>query len=168
MADKTEYVITIKLDGDSINSSDGYPQAPNADGTPTTVQNGLSSIKGAAIGVAAYGYAKKAVNALWDYNLSTINIRTGQTQQQEREQFSKNMISRAFSIGESFVAGTILGGGNPIAGLVGMGINLVATTANVALESARHDLNQSLDDIGRAQANIRASTGEQRMGRRNI
>lgn len=162
MSNSIECVITIRAE-DSATEDEGQPKAASGSGGEEVSAGGGKSKKAVAA-VAAYGYAKRAINTVWDYQVSTISLRTGQERLQERQETAKKYISYGFSLVESAVAGFLVSG-NPVGAVVGVAVNVVSKGIEMGLEASRFNLSRAVEDVSLTQANIRAGCGGGRIGR---
>ncbi len=95
-------------------------------------------------------FVSQAIN----YGISTINIRTGQLEQQQKAQFAYDMASKAFGLVESIAVGAAVGG---IAGAIGGAVMSIATTiTGYALAQQKLNLAESQENISLGFMNARA------------
>ncbi len=102
-----------------------------------------------------------------NYGISTISIRTGQVEQQQRAQFAYDVASKAFGMVESIAMGAAIGG---LAGAIGGAVMSLATTiTGYALQQQKLNLAESAENISLGFMNARAggsvaTTSGSRMG----
>ena len=173
MSERTqEYIITIRADGNATLEDANAPKAPSAakttEGEKVSGQGkkeltpGQKLTKG-IIQSAAFGYAKRAVLTVARAQTGTIQLRTGQVQYQERQQAVLGYLEGGLNIAESAALGYATG--NVYGAVIAAAVSTVTKVINFGIESNKLDLQRTVDDIGRAQANIRAGAGGGRMGK---
>ena len=89
-----------------------------------------------------------------DYGISTVSVRTGANEQQQRVQFAYDLGSKAVGYAENIAVGAAVGG---VWGAVGAAVLGVVTTAvGVSLNQQKINLNESLENISLNLMNMRA------------
>ena len=164
MAESIECIITIRAE-DDVTDTGGAKAAPGANGDQVTTEgeSKKQAKKAKAVAVAGYHYAKRAVMTVWDYNVSTVSLRTGQERLQEKLEFNKRVASFGISLVEGAVMGAAAGGG--VGALVGVAVTTAFKVAELGIEQSKFNMQRTVDDIGLAQANIRAGAGSDRIGK---
>lgn len=90
------------------------------------------------------------------YGISTISVRTGQVEQQQRAQFAYDIASKAFGLAESIAVGAMVGG---LAGAIGGAVMSIATTVTgYALQQQKLNLEESAENISLGFMNARAGS----------
>lgn len=162
MAENITCTIVIKAD-ESVTDND-TPKAATGEGGESLNVVGKGSKK-AITKVAGYHYAKKAAMMVWDYNVSTIALKSGREMLQERQETAKKYISFGISVAEGAMSGLMMSGGNPAGALIGAAVTTIYKVAEIGIESSKLNLQRRVDDIGLTQANIRAGAGSDRIGK---
>ena len=149
-----------------IKNESGGPPSPTApDGTPKKQKNqNTDGINPRRAAIASYGIAKQVANTLYTHHVNTVELRTGNSEYQQRLQFHKDIMDRSVNILESIAAGAIIGGGVPGA-LIGAATSISMMGIQVAQNSDRIITQQSLENISIGLANVRAGAMEDRQGR---
>lgn len=168
MADVT-YLITIRDErgGDSKGLSEGNV-APSTDGTNAsgnpngTVAGSKRKGSGEKARALALVAAKKIIHRVATTYINQVGVRTGNTQLQERLSYSYSCLERSIGIGIAVVGGAMTG--NVLAVAAGVGA-AVTWGVNIAVAQEQINLQRSVENIGIAQANIRAGAGGDRSGR---
>lgn len=128
------------------------PVAGNYAETESAVENvGQSVAKG-------YGMVKKFVapfvSQLVTAQTSTVSLRTGAEELQERLQFAESIAQRGFGLAESVVIGGLAGGvGGAVFGAV---MTIATTVTSYALKARELDLQQREESISLQQLAVRA------------
>lgn len=164
MADVT-YLITIRDEtgkGSSEENNGGVAPAydgANASGAPKGTSGTDYAKKAKALGIVA---VKKIAHRVATSYINQVGVRTGNTQFQEKLSYSYSCLERVLGIGTAIIGGAIAG--NPLAVLAGVGV-AASWGVNIAVAQQQINLQRAVDDIGIAQANIRAGAGGDRSGR---
>lgn len=113
------------------NSGESTQKVPiagnNNDSNSTSSNNTQSDKKNNIVGYVAYKkYVAPFVKQGIEYSISTVGLRTGNMERQQRMQSAYNIGSQIFGIAESIAIGAMMGG---VAGAVVGGVMSVATTA---------------------------------------
>ena len=147
---------------DETQSQESSPIAnPNggSDSTKNTSPGGKTDpyAKGKAI-VKGYVAVKRIVapfvSQAINYGISTVAIRTGQHEEQQRWQFAYDMGSKALGLAESITVGAMVGG---LAGAIGGAVMSIATTVTgYALTQQKINLAESNENISLGFMNARA------------
>ena len=102
-----------------------------------------------------------------EYGISTVSIRTGRTETQQRMQFAYSVGSKAFGIVENIAIGAAVGGlWGAVAGAV---MSTVTTVAGYAINQAKINLSAASENISiglinaRAGGNVAATSGSRRI-----
>ena len=102
-----------------------------------------------------------------EYGNSTVSIRTGRTEKQQRMQFAYSVGSKAFGIVENIAIGAAVGGlWGAVAGAV---MSTVTTVAGYAINQAKINLSAASENISiglinaRAGGNVAATSGSRRI-----
>lgn len=150
----SKYEIIIK---DETVSKKKSPIADNGNDS-NTVDTEKEALKARQETVGAYFAVKRVVSPFIsqaiNYGVSTIAVRTGANEQQQRVQFAVDMGSKALGFAESIAIGAAVGG---VWGAIGGALMSVATTVTgIALNQAKIDLNRSVEGNSLVLMNIRA------------
>ena len=166
MAESIECIITIRAE-DDVTDTGGAKAASGANGDKVTTEgeSKKQAKKAKAVAVAGYHYAKRAAMTVADYNISTVALRTGQERLQEKLEFNKRVASFGISLVEGAVGGMVMTGGNPAGALIGAAVTTAFKVAELGIEQSKFNMQRTVDDIGLAQANIRAGAGSDRIGK---
>lgn len=104
--------------------------------------------------IAVKKFAQPFISTAINYNISTISLRTGAEELQQREAFKFEMASNAFSIIESAAIGGMVGAlPGAIAGIV---IGIAGQAFNIALNANKLQMQSSLEGISLDLMNRRA------------
>lgn len=102
-----------------------------------------------------------------EYGISTVSIRTGRTETQQRMQFAYSVGSKAFGTVENIAIGAAVGGlWGAVAGAV---MSTVTTVAGYAINQAKINLSAASENISiglinaRAGGNVAATSGSRRI-----
>ena len=152
----SKYEIIIK---DETTSRKKSPIADNNDNSDNTVDNAAKEqLSARREMVGAYFAVKRVVSPFIsqaiNYGISTIAIRTGANEQQQRIQFTSDMAQKALGFVESIAIGAAVGG---VAGAIGGALMSVATTvSSVALNQSKINLKGENEANSLVLMNIRA------------
>lgn len=144
------------------NNTQGSKQSPIAGNdtpaTDTTVKgNGKMSaarlITSKAIG-ATNTYIKPFVDQMWSQHVTTISLRTGAQEQEERLSFKTDMVKRGVDFGLSISVGAALGGG--FGALIGGFMGFVTTAVDYGNQKEKLDLERRVENVGLRYLNNRA------------
>ena len=114
--------------------------------------------KAVATGVAAVGIAKKYATIVVSNQVNTVALRTGQNEEQARQQFTLDIASQAANIGISLAAGAMMGPVGLGMAAIGVVTSLVDTGIQIAQKQRVIDLNRAVENVVVGMANIRAGT----------
>ena len=112
--------------------------------------------------VAIYKTAKGFAQQLITHQVSTIELRTGASEYQQKMQFMYNIGNSALGILESIALGAAVGGGAPGA-LVGALVGIAGQAISYAQAQNVIDLNRTLESMTITQNNVRAGTANRRL-----
>lgn len=161
----TRYVIEVRLSGQEASNGNAGSNTNSAGGNDGANASGrTNNIKGKAIAVAAYGYAKRAVDKGVSHYINTVELRTGQQLYQERMQFALNVGQKLWSIGEAAAIGGMTGG--PVGAVAGAAIGaatmVISSAIDYQLENSRLETARRVEQIGLSGAAVRAGCGGNR------
>lgn len=165
MASPTRYVIEVRLTGQEASGNNAGPNPTSAGGNDGANASGrTNNIKGKAIAVAAYSYAKRAVDKGVSHYVNTVELRTGQQLYQERMQFAVNTGQKLWSIGEAAVLGFMTGGpAGAVAGAaIGAATMVISSAIDYELENSRLKTARRVEQVGLSGAAVRAGCGGNR------
>ena len=155
------YIITIRQEGGSGGESSGGV-APTPSGVKTANKNAKSGNDFAAFGKVAVAYAavKKIGDAVIVPEINRVELRTGHETMQGRYNFAYNT---ATSLLGSAVAGFAAGG---VAGAaISVALNVGAMMYKTTVAQTNLDIARAVENEGIRLANIRATSGGNRIGR---
>lgn len=153
---KSNYVITIK------NETQGKKKSPIAGSDSTASKNTSNNNDGKisreqAAGFFAYKrYISPFVKQALSYGISTVSLKTGRTEYQQRLQFAYDVAGNVAGMGENIAMGFLLSGGNPVGAVAGAAISLIHTAVNYAQSANTFNLNRSLENVSIGLADLRA------------
>lgn len=156
------YIITIRDSTSGSAKTKPKSTASTANGSSVKNNGAESGGNKRGMGLAAYHYAKQAVNTVLTAEVNRVELRTGHQRLQERINFGYSTVKSVFDIGESLFIGAMFGG------VAGAAISATATVATklFGIAMAQQDLNirREVESIGIRFANIRAGAGGDRTG----
>lgn len=166
MADVT-YVIEIRntsAGGGGGGANSGVTSVtPNASPGVAPTQSGESGAGSSP--KMAMSAVKQISNRVISTYINRVSLRTGQATLQQKLSYQKGAITRAAAIGATIIGGAATA--NPLAVAAGIG-SAVSWGIDIAVAQDQLNLQQAVEGIGISQANIRAGTGGDRIGRNNI
>lgn len=147
------YEIVMKNETQSSKS----PIADNSQNTQSesTQKNGKLSRKDLAGYFAFKRVVAPFVRMGIEYGISTVNVRTGRAEAQQRIQFAYSVGRQVAGMAENILIGALVGG-LPGA-IVGAVMSTVTTVAGYAINQSKIDLQSNLENISLGLMNIRAS-----------
>lgn len=160
MADNT-YEIIIKNEGGAsgkknpvANNNDTSKSKNNAGMGAGAVESGSSAKEAVGVYFAFKRVVSPIVAQAAEYGISTVTMRTGRREEQQRQQFAYDTARRIYGLGESIAVGAAVGG------LPGALVSVALTLANSALSIAyaqrRINLAENLDNVTLGMLNVRA------------
>lgn len=158
------YIITLKLDGSG--TSAGATEAvagatsSSASATASAPSGGADATammrSSFAKGMVAYGVIKSFAVQQINYTVSTVGLRTGSTEMQQRATFINNVVQKGVGIAEMTVAGAVMGG-LPGA-LAGLMLSTTHTIIGYAQKQNTLNLQETLENRSLEMMRIRAGT----------
>lgn len=145
------YEIIIKNETGQAESPIANDQNENtSDSEKDTEKKAKKVITGAML----YRTGKALVRSQIGHEISTISLRTGQTELQQRYEFANRIAESVFDVGESIAIGASVGGGwgAVIGAVIGIGSKLVG----LAHKQDTYNLNQQLEQETLRRNNLRA------------
>lgn len=139
--------------------SSGGKKSPIANNNDTAEQKEAKEAKAARREAVGNYFAFKRVVApivsqSIEYGISTVAMRTGRREQQQRQQFAYDLTRRVYGMGESIAVGAAVGG---LAGAVTSAILSLANSAlSIAYAQKRINLAESLENNTLGMLNVRA------------
>lgn len=146
------YTITIKNGTQTTKSPIADPQQSAK--PESTQENGKLSRKDLAGYFAFKRIVSPFVRMGIEYGISTVNVRTGRAEAQQRMQFAYSVGRQVVGIGENIAIGALVGG-LPGA-IIGAVMSTVTTVAGYAINQSKIDLQSNLENISLGLMNIRA------------
>lgn len=157
MADITRhYVITLENNTGGQNKSAVVGADTNTGGKNGQGNNAKKIISGTAL----YAVGKQLVFSTIGHQIDTYALRTGRNEAQAKQQFYWNVAKQAFSIGESIIAGAMVGGG--IGAVVGATIGIGMTAYQYMQKADTIQKQATLESINLQFAQRRAGIGGSR------
>ena len=150
-----EYKIIIQ---DTTDDSASPIAGTNADGSAQNKKKEESSVeKGAKGYIAVKKFVAPFVDQVLSYQISTVALRTGNNDRQQRYQYAYNIGKRAYSAVESTVVGGITGGW--VGAIIGLVTNLTSTAISVSQQIEKFNLSRNIENNAIGLMNIRAGGG---------
>lgn len=158
MADNTYEIIIKNGDDGSGKKSPVANNNDSAKGKNNTNAETGGSRAAAKEAVGTYFAFKRVVSPIVtqsvEYGISTVSMRTGRREEQQRQQFAYDTARRIYGLSESVAIGAAVGG------LPGALVSVALTLANSALSIAyaqkRINLAENLDNVTLGMLNVRA------------
>ena len=148
-----------------IKNETGQAESPIAndqnDNTSDSEKDTEKKAKKVITGTLLYRTGKALVRSQIGHEISTISLRTGQTELQQRYEFANRIAESVFDVGESIAIGASVGRGwgAVIGAVIGIGSKLVG----LAHKQDTYNLNQQLEQETLRRNNLRAGvTGSRR------
>lgn len=151
------YEIIIKNETGQAESPIANDQNENtSDSEKDTEKKAKKVITGAML----YRTGKALVRSQIGHEISTISLRTGQTELQQRYEFANRIAESVFDVGESIAVGAAVGSGwgAVIGAVIGIGSKLVG----LVHKQDTYNLNQQLEQETLWRNNIRAGVAGSR------
>ena len=140
-----EYTLTIKAE--NLTADNKSPIASDGmSGAGSTESKGLLTKEGAAafaVGFAAYKTVKSFATQVINYKVSTVSLRTGSNELQQRADFINEVAQKGLGILETTTAGALVGG-LPGA-LVGLAIGSLHTAVGFIQNQDKINLQYELE-----------------------
>lgn len=111
--------------------------------------------------IAAYKTSTSYAKQLIFYERSTIELRTGASEFQQKMLFRYEIGSTAFGIIDKIWQGAILGGG--VGAAIGAAVGVLNTAISYSQAQNVIDLNRTLESMTITQNNVRAGTANRRL-----
>jgi hypothetical protein len=111
--------------------------------------------------IAAYGTVKGFVTQILSNGISTIELRTGAAEYQQKMQFAYDIGLGLYNIAEKTYLGAKFGGG--VGAAIGLAIGTMHTAISYAQAQNVIDLNRTLESMTITQNNVRAGTANRRL-----
>ena len=147
-----------------IKNETGQAESPIAndqnDNTSDSEKDTEKKAKKVITGALLYRTGKALVRSQIGHEISTISLRTGQTELQQRYEFANRIAESVFDVGESIAIGAAVGSGwgAVIGAVIGIGSKLVG----LAHKQDTYNLNQQLEQETLWRNNIRAGVAGSR------
>lgn len=152
------YEIIIKNETGQAESPMANTQSEN---TSDNEKDSEKKAKKVISGAMLYRTGKALVRSQIGHEISTISLRTGQTELQQRYEFANQIAESVFDVGESIAIGASVGQGwgAVIGAVIGIGSKLVS----LAHKEDTYNLNRQLEQETLRRNNLRAGvTGSRR------
>ena len=164
---RTDFVITIKYSGEE-GQGNQKKKAPSSaktnDGDNVSTAEQIKKGTKAILRSAAFNYAKRGINTVVGTHVNTVQLRTGQTQYQERQQAVLGYVEQGIDLAESFALGFAMG--KLPGALISTAATMTFKALNLAIEQNNIRISEQVDDIGRQQAYLRAGATGGRIGKK--
>ena len=147
-----------------IKNETGQAESPIAndqnDNTSDSEKDTEKKAKKVITGAMLYRTGKALVRSQIGHEISTISLRTGQTELQQRYEFANRIAESVFDVGESIAIGASVGKGwgAVIGAVIGIGSKLVG----LVHKQDTYNLNQQLEQETLWRNNIRAGVAGSR------
>ena len=147
-----------------IKNETGQAESPIAndqnDNTSDSEKDTEKKAKKVISGAMLYRTGKALVRSQIGHEISTISLRTGQTELQQRYEFANRIAESVFDVGESIAVGASVGKGwgAVIGAVIGIGSKLVG----LVHKQDTYNLNQQLEQETLWRNNIRAGVAGSR------
>ena len=147
-----------------IKNETGQAESPIAndqnDNTSDSEKDTEKKAKKVITGAMLYRTGKALVRSQIGHEISTISLRTGQTELQQRYEFANRIAESVFDVGESIAVGASVGKGwgAVIGAVIGIGSKLVG----LVHKQDTYNLNQQLEQETLWRNNIRAGVAGSR------
>lgn len=153
MADNNAYVFTFKNETETGKKKN--PVAGNG-AEPKEGSGSQSSSRKAAIakGIVVYRTAKSFVDQAVTHNISTVSLRTGAEELQERLAFAREMTQKGLNIVESVAFGALVG--NAAGAIIGLMTSVSHTVISYAQKAETLRLERSVENASLHNMAIRA------------
>lgn len=153
---KNDYVITIK-NATQKKSKSPIAGSNNSSGKDTSSKQDSKITREQAAGYFAYKrFISPFVKQALSYEISTVSLKTGRAEYQQRLQFAYDVAGKVAGLGENIALGFLLSGGNPLGAVVGAAVSLVHTAVTYAQNSNTINLNKNLENVSIGLMDIRA------------
>lgn len=126
------------------------------DNSAQTGENSQLNSKAVAGYIAYKHYVSPFVKQAISYRISTVSLRTGRTEHQQRLQFAYDVGSKVVGLAENVVMGLALSGGNPLGAVAGAAVSVVQTAVQYAQAQNTISLERNAENISIGLMNIRA------------
>lgn len=106
--------------------------------------------------IAYKHYVSPFVKQAISYGISTVSLRTGRTEHQQRLQYAYDMGSKVVSLVENVAMGLLLSGGNPLGAIGGAAVSVAQFAVQYAQAKNTLNLEREAENISIGLMNIRA------------
>ena len=148
---KVSYIITLKNETEQAKA-----KKKTTASTATTDELGRARKSDEIKPIALYSYAKKVVNSAVEFQVNTVELRTGSSRLQERTQLAYSVANTGFGIIENALIGGLAFGG--VGAVAGVAFGVVNTAINWTQNAARLNMSNTLEQVSISQQNIRSGT----------
>ena len=126
-----------------IQTNDGAGSSPGGERTKQPRSEGMDASQ-ALKKLFGYSQIKQVATQVVGFQVSTVQLRTGSHEAQQRATFGYNMAQKAVSLGESVAAGAMVGG--PAGAAVALVMSLLNTVIGVSQKIEKLRIEQNLED----------------------
>lgn len=120
---------------------------------------GADKIAGALAKMVSFSALKSTADQLINYRISTISLRTGATEYEERASARYSAISQAVGAGMALVAGGVTAGpAGVVVAAMGIAANAIQKVVGIAQRSNTLALEESVENVSIGMQNVRAGT----------
>ena len=155
-----QYQITINAKGGVQKTS---PIAGDNKASDTEKTKGLlnkEQAKQFAAGMVAYRQVKSFATQILNHKVSTVQLRRGSNELQERANFMNQLAQKGVGVLEGALTGAMIGGG--IGAIVGVTLSVAHTAIGVAQAQQTLELQNTLENVGLNMNYIRAGASGSR------
>ena len=162
MSDRT-YTLNIYVNGDGGGGKHTVSPTSAGESSPENKETGFFDSAKKILKLAPVGFAINTVKQVAVAEMNRVSLRTGHQLLQEKINFKYGIATRALTIGAATV-GLAASGNLPMAAFT-LASGLISTAMNYAIQNDNLRIQKTVEDVGIAQANIRAGAGGGRHGK---
>lgn len=157
------YSLTVYYNGKPTSSAPGTPAGSGRGKQKAESKENLGQVS-KVLGVSSMvGFAKRAAVSAIQFQVNTVELRTGSQALQERYSMWQNNATRVWNAAEGLLIG--IATGNPILAVGSIATSLVFAGIEYSQRVEKLRLEQSVENVSIGLANIRAGVGGSRLGR---
>lgn len=124
-----------------IQTNDGAGDSSGGEKSkPTSAEKALKQLFG-------YKAVKSVASQVISFQVSTVQLRTGSSEAQQKANFWYNVAQRGLSVGESLIGGALVGG-LPGA-IIGLAVGAAHTAIDIGQRIERMDMEKRVEDVSR-------------------
>lgn len=157
------YSLTVYYNGKPTSSAPGTPAGTGIGKQKAESKENLGQVS-KVLGVSSMvGFAKRAAVSAIQFQVNTVELRTGSQALQERYTMWQNNAMRVYNASEGLLIG--IATGNPLIAVGSIATSLAFAGLEYAHRVEKLRLEQSVENVSIGLANIRAGVGGSRLGR---